>query len=114
MHSIDMKVCVLATISMLSLSISAMPPPHCLGLGVDFTTYPDGTNLACIEVSYSEVIHVSVMAHVSPSSTDCNTLTWLTISLACIRQHFMLIMLSALHLVASEPDVPLTILELIP
>ena len=53
-------------------------------------TYPDGTNIACIVVS-SDIIHVSVMEHmsISPNIIDYNRLVLLTINLAFIRQHFI-------------------------
>ena len=68
-----------------------MPPPQCLGLGVDFMTYPDDTNLPYIVDSSSGVIHDSMMVHMfmSPSiSIDNNILVLLTVNLAFIRQHF--------------------------
>ena len=79
-------------------------------------TCPDDTNLACIVVSSYNVTHVSVMTHMSmfpSSSIDCSILVLLTIDLGFIRQHFMLVTLPVLCLVALGPEVPLTSLGLI-
>ena len=84
-HSIDLKVCVLALVSVLFLTIKAMPQVQGLGLGVDFMTCPDGNNLACMAVSSPEVIHVSMMVHMfSSSSIDCNIYVLLIINLALL------------------------------
>ena len=106
---------MLAAISMLSLTFSAMPPPQQLGPGVDCMTYLDATNHACMAFSSFDVIHVSVMALMSmspPSRIDYNILVFLPTNLAFIR-HFMLVILPVLCLVVSRPGVLLTTLGLI-
>ena len=66
--------------------------------------------------SSSDFILVSVMAYMSmfPSSSfDYSIVVLLTIDLAFIGQHYMLVALSVLYLVESGPEVSLTTVQLI-